>query len=254
MLPETLQLSIDDVYRKAVEAGEAIEKVASAIKNVYTRDNRINDYPACYELHSSIKKINTLLVELNQDYIMRVENLIRSHYNLRFDAFNLSNRHIKLLSFEPVISPEIIITNITNQCGDFLDSGVKTLKQKESYYIKKATVTKNKLEFHSVYRFDEFSMKWNNRNRISNYESTTNLLKLILFFEFGDFDMSLFDFLDMDNVCISDFYYPSEKFKKLTKMRLYKNGKISLYFTDSDTANAFMKFIKSEEVLANSYN
>jgi hypothetical protein len=248
-MTENIQRQIDKIYRECLQTAEMIEKVSTAVNSVYSKVNIDTYISTNNKLHESVKTINELLVELNRDFITQVEYIIEKHYNLRFVKFELGERHIKLLNIEPIINPEIIINNITKQCGDFLDAGVQTMLKSERYSIEKATQMNNRVDIPSVYSFDDFNSRWNQKNAIRAYGSLHVFYKLLSYFDNGSLSRTPFNTIDLDNIHLSDVYRPVG-LTKLEGIRFYKNGKLTLYFIDKATAEQFLNFIQAEKVNA----
>ena len=110
---------------------------------------------------------------------------------------------------------------------------------------------KDKIIFPEIIRFDEFSMQYNQRNRISyNYGGGLETLcagiaygaddilngnsKMII--RFDDNDVSVTDWYDLTTV-------------NAEQIRFYKNGRIDVRFKDSAAAESCFKRLRLDEII-----
>jgi hypothetical protein len=246
-MDEQIQNKIEEIYQKSRQTAERINQINDAIKSVHPDNSTdINTLYSSRLLKETVDKIKDLLLDVNIRFVKEVESLIAKRYNMKFEPFTFTPRHKKLLCIDPVISPKIIIANIKNQCGNFLDSGLRNTLNRIWYIIKNSEHKGNRVNMSRIY-FDDFSTKHYQKNRIASPEDLYDVFRLISYFELGDFDKVTPEMfaITLHNVYTQEKYLPNINLTNISAVQFYKNGKLSIYFHNSEKAAEFMAFLNS---------
>lgn len=228
-----------------------------SMRNFYSYHNDRDDYS-----HNEFKPFDIIndLVDKNSNANSNFANRIISYFN---KTYNVSvpvpeiEKKALPMGFRPVY--ETYVDAVIEHLGgkSFRETAVEELLArlgkvvKPAYWSKvKTELKKDKIIFPEIIRFDEFSMQYSHKNRIS-YNYSGELETLCAGIAYGADDIlngnsKMIIHFDDNNVSISDWYDLTTT--NAEQIRFYKNGRIDVKFKDSATAESCFKRLRLDEI------
>lgn len=233
-----------------------------SMRNFYSYHNGRDDYS-----HNEFKPFDIIndLVDKNSNANANFANRIISYFN---KTYNVSvpvpeiEKKALPMGFRPVY--ETYVDAVIEHLGgkSFRETAVEELLVrlgkvvKPAYWSKvKTELKKDKIIFPEIIRFDEFSMQYSHKNRIS-YNYSGELEALCAGIAYGADDIlngnsKMIIHFDDNNVSISDWYDLTTT--NAEQIRFYKNGRIDVKFKDSSTAESCFKRLRLDKITLREY-
>ena len=227
------------------------------MRDFYTYHNDRDDYS-----HNEFKPFDLIndLVDKNRNANANFANRIISYFN---KTYNVSVPEYKIdektlpMGFRPVYDTyvDVVIEHLGGK--SFRETAVEELLArlnkvvKPAYWSKvKTELKKDKIIFPEIIRFDDFSMQYNQRNRIS-YNYGGELETLCAGIAYGADDIlngnsKMIIRFDDNDISVTDWYDLTTT--NAEQIRFYKNGRIDVRLKDSAAAESCFKRLRLDEI------
>ena len=228
-----------------------------SMRDFYSYHNGRDDYS-----HNEFKPFDLIndLVDKNRNansnFAGRIISYFNNTYNVQVPVPNIDGKTLRM-GFRPVY--ETYVDAVIEHLGgkSFRETAEEELLSrvqkvvKPAYWTKvKTELKKDKIIFPEIIRFDDFSMQYSNRCRVS-YSYTNELETLCAGIAFGADDIlngnsKMIICFDDNNVSINDWYDLTTT--NAEQIRFYKNGRIDVRFKDSAAAESCFKRLRLDEI------
>lgn len=228
-----------------------------SMRNFYSYHNDRDDYS-----HNEFKPFDLIndLVDKNHNananFASRIIAYFNKTYNVQVPVPSIDGKTLRM-GFRPVY--ETYVDAVIEHLGgkSFRETAEEELLSrvqkvvKPAYWTKvKTELKKDKIIFPEIIRFDDFSMQYSNRCRVS-YSYTNELETLCAGIAFGADDIlngnsKMIICFDDNNVSINDWYDLTTT--NAEQIRFYKNGRIDVRFKDSAAAESCFKRLRLDEI------
>ena len=228
-----------------------------SMRDLYSLRNGKDDYS-----HNEFKPFDVLndLVDKNHNANSNFANRIIAYFNR---TYNVSvpeqriNEKTLRMGFRPVYGTYVdaVIEHLGGK--SFRETAVEELLARLSKVVRpaywskvKTELKKDKIIFPEIIRFDDFSMQYNQRNRIS-YNYGGELETLCAGIAYGADDIlngnsKMIIRFDDNDISVTDWYDLTTT--NAEQIRFYKNGRIDVRFKDSAAAESCFKRLHLDEI------
>ena len=228
-----------------------------SMRDFYSYHNGRDDYS--HNEFNPFDLINDLVDKnrnANSNFAGRIISYFNNTYNVQVPVPNIDGKTLRM-GFRPVY--ETYVDAVIEHLGgkSFRETAEEELLSrvqkvvKPAYWTKvKTELKKDKIIFPEIIRFDDFSMQYSNRCRVS-YSYTNELETLCAGIAFGADDIlngnsKMIICFDDNNVSINDWYDLTTT--NAEQIRFYKNGRIDVRFKDSAAAESCFKRLRLDEI------
>ena len=228
-----------------------------SMRDFYTYHNDRDDYS-----HNEFKPfdlINDLVdknCNANSNFASRIISYFNKTYNVSVPVPDIEKKTLPM-GFRPVY--ETYVDAVIEHLGgkSFRETAVEELLAKfgktvkPAYWSKvKTELKKDRIIFPEIIRFDDFSMQYNQRNRIS-YNYGGELETLCAGIAYGADDIlngnsKMIIRFDDNNVSVTDWYDLTTT--NAEQIRFYKNGRIDVRFKDGTAAENCFRRLHLDEI------
>ena len=228
-----------------------------SMRDFYTYHNDRDDYS-----HNEFKPFDLLndLVDKNRNANANFANRIIAYFNRTYNVSvpeHKIDEKILPMGFRPVY--ETYVDAVIEHLGgkSFRETAVEELLARlrkvvrPAYWSKvKTELKKDKIIFPEIIRFDEFSMQYSQKNRIS-YGYGGELETLCAGIAYGADDIlngnsKMIIRFDDNDISVTDWYDLTTT--NAEQIRFYKNGRIDVRFKDSSAAEKCFKRLRLDEI------
>lgn len=228
-----------------------------SMRDFYTYHNDREDYS-----HNEFKPFDLIndLVDKNRNANANFANRIISYFNRTYKVsvpeYKIDEKKLPM-GFRPVYDTYVDVAIEHLGGKSFREMAVEELLARLSKVVRpaywskvKTELKKDKIIFPEIIRFDDFSMQYNQRNRIS-YNYGGELETLCAGIAYGADDIlngnsKMIIRFDDNDISVTDWYDLTTT--NAEQIRFYKNGRIDVRFKDSAAAESCFKRLHLDEI------